>query len=121
VQIKQSSPFARGPTDVLDLGLAEEILVGGRAVVRLRSGVSVLIISTRRGVFAVQNRCPHRSLPLTSAPVRRGNLRCPFHGREYDLTSGACRGGPRPRTDPLTTYRVWIEQDRLFLVVPADT
>ncbi len=35
------------------------------------------------------NRCPHMGKPLTNATVRGGVLRCPSHGAEFDLASGA--------------------------------
>jgi nitrite reductase/ring-hydroxylating ferredoxin subunit len=117
VGMTQSSPSVDARTIVIDLGLADEVLIRGRAVVSVGSDTSVLIIKTRRGVFAVQNRCPHLGLPLSSASVRRRNLRCDLHGREYDMRSGACRGGPRPRTRPLPTYLAWIRQDHLFLAL----
>jgi nitrite reductase/ring-hydroxylating ferredoxin subunit len=105
---------------VLDLGVAEEVLVGGRAVVRVGQDNPVLIVKTRRGVFAVNNRCPHLALPLTSASVRRTLLKCPFHGREFDMASGAGRGALRSRTERLRTYRAWVADDHLFLDLAAN-
>jgi nitrite reductase (NADH) small subunit len=119
IGMTQSPPPFGEPSTVLDLGRADEVLIQGRAVVSAGPDLSVLIIRTRRGVFAVRNRCPHRELPLTSAAVRRGSIECPFHGRQYDLASGACRGRRQPPTGPLAVFRAWIEQDRLFLAVPA--
>lgn len=31
------------------------------------------------------------------------------------MTSGACRGGPKPGTRPLFTHRASVDQDHLFL------
>ena len=34
--------------------------------------------------------CPHLLGPLTDADLSTGRLRCPWHGYEFDLDSGAC-------------------------------
>jgi nitrite reductase/ring-hydroxylating ferredoxin subunit len=116
--MRQASPDISERTSVFDLGVPGEVLVDGRAIVTVGSdATSVLIIKTRRGVFAMENRCPHLAFPLTTASVRGRHLKCAFHGREYDMSSGIYRGGPKPRTRPLTTYRAWIDQDHLFLAL----
>jgi nitrite reductase/ring-hydroxylating ferredoxin subunit len=103
---------------VFDLGRATDVLVDGRAVVTVGpDGTSVLIVETRRGVFAMQNRCPHLGLRLDTAAVRGRRIKCAFHGREYDMRSGACHGSPKPRSHPLATHRAWIHQGYLFLAV----
>jgi nitrite reductase/ring-hydroxylating ferredoxin subunit len=35
--------------------------------------------------------CPHRLGPLRDAEVADGRIRCPWHGYEFDLVTGACR------------------------------
>jgi nitrite reductase/ring-hydroxylating ferredoxin subunit len=120
--VKQAAPDHGARTTVYDLGVATEVLIDGRAIMTVGpDGTSVLIIQTRRGVFAMQNRCPHRGFGLDGARAVRGRyLRCIFHGQEYDMRSGSCRGGPNPRTRPLPTYHAWIDQDHLFLALPVE-
>ena len=49
--------LVQSPATVLDLALAREILSGGRAILTVRhESTSVLVVETRRGVFAMQNR-----------------------------------------------------------------
>jgi nitrite reductase/ring-hydroxylating ferredoxin subunit len=101
----------------VDLGLAEEVLAGGRGRFTVEPGeIPVLVVRTGRGLFAMRNRCPHRGLPLDDSTTRGRYLRCVFHQREFDLRSGACRSG----AGPLITYRCWIDQGRLFVVVPGE-
>ncbi|NKQ51545.1 Rieske (2Fe-2S) protein [Amycolatopsis sp. K13G38] len=101
---------------VFDLGRADEVLAGGRARVTLGPDETpVLIVRTWRGVFAMRNSCPHRARPLDEATVRGRLVRCPFHGREYDLRGGRCRSAPR---EPgLRVYRAWIRGGRLFVAL----
>lgn len=38
--------------------------------------------------------CPHWLGPLDEAPVIGGQIRCPWHGYRFDVTSGACAAHP---------------------------
>jgi 3-phenylpropionate/trans-cinnamate dioxygenase ferredoxin component len=117
--MKKAPPEIGEGTTVFDLGLAREVLADGRVTLTVGpKDAPVLIIKNRRGVFAMQNRCPHAGIPLDSAAVRRRHIKCVAHGRKYDMTSGVCRNGPGTR--PLLTYRVWIHQGHLFLALRAE-
>lgn len=111
---RSSVPIPAGAT-VLDLGSARSVLDGGRGHA-LIGGVPVLILRVRRGLVAVRNLCPHRGMPLTEATRRGRYLRCPFHGREYDIASGTgkCRTGG----DPLPVYPCWLSDGHVFLAMP---
>ena len=39
---------------------------------------------------AVENRCPHRRVPLTLGKIIAGNIRCAYHGWTFDGASGNC-------------------------------
>jgi nitrite reductase/ring-hydroxylating ferredoxin subunit len=119
--MRQTAPEIGERTSLFELGPPGEVLVHGRAIVTVEpNDTSVLIVQTRRGVFAIQNRCPHLGFPLDKAAVRGRHLKCAFHGREYDMSSGVCRGDPKPGTRPLTTYRAWIDQGHLFLALRSE-
>jgi 3-phenylpropionate/trans-cinnamate dioxygenase ferredoxin component len=119
--MRQGSPDFGEEATVLDLGLARELFIDGRAIVTVEpEGTPVLIIKTRRGVFAMENRCPHAGYPLDNAAVRRRHIKCRVHGLKYDMTSGVCRSGPGSRTGPLSTYCVWVHQGHLFLAWRTD-
>ncbi|SDF71253.1 Rieske 2Fe-2S domain-containing protein [Klenkia brasiliensis] len=92
---------------------------GGRpwVVVRLRPGGEVTALSPR---------CPHRLLPLTSAEVVGGELRCAGHGWTF-AADGRCRDVPAlgpdavppPRADLSAPWAVeerdgwvWVANDR---------
>jgi nitrite reductase/ring-hydroxylating ferredoxin subunit len=53
-------------------------------------GASVVLYRTASGaVAALENRCPHRGVPLSMGRVDGDVLRCGYHGLEFD-TRGAC-------------------------------
>jgi nitrite reductase [NAD(P)H] small subunit len=102
----------------LDVASADELMRYGRLVVTPRAlGVPVLLVRTRRGVFAVENQCPHRGTPLIDAAVRGTTLTCSMHGWRYDLRSGRCvGGGPGATTAPARTWPAQVMGGRVWLL-----
>jgi len=46
--------------------------------------------------FAVSNRCRHLGASLGEGTVtKEGCLKCPWHGAEYDVTTGRMTSGPQ--------------------------
>lgn len=41
------------------------------------------------GLFATENRCPHRQGPLAEGVLGAGRIVCPLHAHQFDLSSGA--------------------------------
>lgn len=92
----------------------------------------IVVCRTLNGTFyALSNRCVHQGAPMskgklcgTSVPTNRPGeyryeregeiLRCPWHGREYDVTCGG-----RMIADPkrkLPSFHVEIEGDNVVVV-----
>lgn len=80
-----------------------EIAEGGRKIVEL-NGRSVGVFHVNGAYYALRNRCPHQGGNLCEGPLsgfvtakvpgqyeysRKGEiLRCPWHGWEFDVTTG---------------------------------
>lgn len=79
--------------------LAEEQLYDGFIKAFVVETRSVLLIQQQGIVSVVENRCPHLDAPLEFGKINNGNIRCPLHGMEFSLVSGAgigpafCTGG----------------------------
>jgi len=81
----------------------EELPPGGRRIVEVR-GRSIGVYNVNGAYHALLNRCPHRAAPLCLGPItglvsspeqykvemrRDGEIvRCPWHGWEFDITTG---------------------------------
>jgi nitrite reductase/ring-hydroxylating ferredoxin subunit len=92
----------------------EEIPPGGRKIVEV-AGRSIGVFNLGGSFFALRNRCPHQGGPLCQGTlgglvVSRGPgeyqftrpgeiLRCPWHGWEFDIRTGAS----------------WVEPERLHV------
>ena len=75
----------RSATEVIDVtGLAAGEL---RAfVVR---GRKVLLCRVEDDFYAIENVCPHASVPLTRGKLFGHELACPFHGGRLDVRDGS--------------------------------
>jgi phenylpropionate dioxygenase-like ring-hydroxylating dioxygenase large terminal subunit len=86
-------------------------------------GESVVLYRTASGtVAALENRCPHRGVPLSVGRVDGDILRCGYHGLEFD-TKGACVRVPGqdivPRACKVSSY-ILVEKDAVVWIWMGD-
>jgi len=104
----------------LDVCSVAELDRRGRVVVSLPDpALDVLVVKTAKGVYAVDNCCPHLGAALETGLVRAQTITCAAHSLRFDLGSGRCVSQRRGRTPPLTTMRAWIAEGRVLLTVPS--
>lgn len=101
----------------------EELPPGERKIVEVR-GISIGVFNVKGRYYALYNRCPHKGAPLCLGRisdgvvssgrgqyelVREGEiLRCPWHGWEFDITTG--RSWFNPHTLRVRSYDVAVER-----------
>lgn len=85
-------------------GAGRERIVCGLAELAEAGALAVDIGDTRvavfhheGGVFALNETCPHRGGPLHQGEIEDGVVRCPWHGWQFDLATGASPLNPRSR------------------------
>jgi len=62
----------------------------------------IALFRTARGVFAVDNRCPHEGYALVKGDVKGDLLTCEWHNWKFRLADGACLfGGENVRSYPV--------------------
>jgi nitrite reductase (NADH) small subunit len=67
------------------VGAVHEIQVAGKAVALANVGGKF---------FAINNTCLHRGGPLGEGSLQGKTVTCPWHGREYDVTTGKLLQNP---------------------------
>ena len=79
----------------------DEIPDGGAVSATIDSatgGFELILLREGEAVFAYHNECPHQGRRLDWAPgrflVNEGRIICAAHGATFDVSSGACLGGP---------------------------
>ncbi|MCC6736233.1 MAG: nitrite reductase small subunit NirD [Bauldia sp.] len=101
----------------VEIGHIDDIPVQGTRVVRLPTMDLAVFRTVERGVFALENRCPHRGGPLSEGIVHGGSVTCPLHNWVIDLRTGEALG---PDVGCVATAPVTIAPDgRLLLDLAA--
>ena len=58
------------------------------------AGEPVVLVRPKKGeIFALENRCAHRQVPLDVGVVEEGTVKCAYHGWKYDA-NGKCVSVP---------------------------
>jgi nitrite reductase/ring-hydroxylating ferredoxin subunit len=106
------------------VGRVSEFPAGERRIVQAE-GRSIGVFNVNGTYYALRNSCPHQAAPLClgaikgmTLPSKPGEyhwardgeiLRCPWHGWEFDITTG--RSIFNPHRVRVRTYEVTVEPD----------
>ena len=53
-------------------------------------GTSIAVFNCDGTFYAVENTCKHQGGPLGEGSLSGTSVTCPWHGWEYDVTTGVC-------------------------------
>lgn len=112
-----------------EVGRADEIAPGERRIVTVANR-SIGIFNVKGSFYALKNSCIHDQAPvcvgniegtlLPSAPgeyihgMEGQVLRCPWHGWEFDITTGCALFDPETK---LMSYPVTVENGRILIQI----
>lgn len=81
-------------------------------------GHHTLAVTNHEGTYGcLDNHCPHQGGPLGEGSIEGGHLRCPWHGYDYDPTTGT---PPPPFTDAPACYEVEVREDGIYAALPDE-
>jgi nitrite reductase/ring-hydroxylating ferredoxin subunit len=74
--------------DALEPGQIIEVIIGGTAIAVAR------IKEDASRYYAISNKCPHADGPLGEGSLDGTTVTCPYHGWQFDVSTGACKTNP---------------------------
>jgi 3-phenylpropionate/trans-cinnamate dioxygenase ferredoxin component len=86
-------------------GTIQEVEVAGKAVALANVGGKY---------YAINNTCLHRGGPLGQGPLEGNLVTCPWHGWEYDVTTGKIK---QNLTVGVECYAVEVRDGEVFVDV----
>lgn len=113
------------------IGKPDDFPLGSRRVVKIRN-VEIGVFNVDGTLYALPNVCPHQFGPLCTGGVngtmisnaetnwnhawlRDGEiLTCPWHGIEFDITTGRALASPRLR---VRQYPVSVDEDSVTITL----
>jgi phenylpropionate dioxygenase-like ring-hydroxylating dioxygenase large terminal subunit len=77
-----------------------EDLQGHKPLGVVCAGQAIALFRDTQGTpYALEDRCPHRRVPLSLGAVTPAGLQCPYHGWTFDGASGRCSAIPNLSAD----------------------
>ena len=85
-------------------GKMKNVLVGGQ---------QVLLANVKGNFHAIGNTCTHVGGPLHEGILEDSVVQCPWHGSQFDVTTGHVKRGPAARPEPV--YEVKVDGDNILV------
>ncbi|MCY3539138.1 MAG: non-heme iron oxygenase ferredoxin subunit [Acidimicrobiia bacterium] len=74
---------------------------------------SLALVRIGDDLYAIGDTCSHAQASLSEGELWDYALECPLHGAEFDVRTG--KPGSLPATQPVPTYEVRVEGDRVMI------
>jgi len=71
------------------------------------NGKKIALFNVEGSFYAIDDTCTHRGGPLSQGFLEEKQVRCPWHGALFDVTSGEVVGPPAPTG--VNRYNVRVE------------
>ena len=62
----------------------------GEGKVITANGIQIALFNVGGAFYALDNTCSHRGGPLGDGMLSKNVVTCPWHGWQYDITTGQC-------------------------------
>ena len=104
LEAREGAPVVVGKSSDLEVDHMKLLRIGDRRIVLAR---------TAEGYVAFDDRCTHRGGALSGGTMICGTVQCPWHGSQFDVSSGGVKAGPAEKG--IRTYKVEQKQGELRL------
>lgn len=88
-------------------------VASGQSIAVKANGVQIALFNIDGQLHAVDNTCTHSGGPLGEGRLTCTVVTCPWHGAQFDVTTGECQAAPA--TTDVTTYPVQVEDGAVFV------
>ncbi len=73
----------------------------------------IMLLRTGDSIYATDRTCTHEDADLSMGFVSSEGVRCPLHLSVFDMNTGSPQNPPAQ--EPLTTYKVKIQDGRVWV------
>jgi len=100
----------------LDIGSVDDIPERGARLVKTKSETVAVFRTASGQIFAIEDKCPHLSGPLSQGIVHGSRVTCPLHNLVVDLATGMADG---PDGGCVRTFPVEVRDGRILIGLEA--
>lgn len=101
-------------TERIEVLPAQQPTPGKGKLIRAK-GKEIALFNIDGVFYAIDNRCPHSTGPLVQGRLFGATLTCPWHGAQFEVTTGRRLSGPAERD--VVTYPVHVENDAILIEI----
>ena len=101
-------------TERIEVPPAQRPVPGKGKLIRAK-GKEIALFNVDGAFYAIDNRCPHSTGPLVEGRLFGTTLTCPWHGSQFEVTSGHCQAGPAERN--VRSYPVLVENNIILIEI----
>jgi NAD(P)H-dependent nitrite reductase small subunit len=94
----------------------EAELAPGRSKCVIVENKAIAVFNVEGTYYAIDDECPHAGASLAEGYINGTELTCPWHDAVFDLTSGACLGGPA--FSGVERYQTKVENGAIWVEMP---
>ena len=99
--------------ELVKVAKTSEIPAGGGKVIEA-GGKTLAVFNCDGTFYATDNTCVHRGGPLGEGSLSGTTVTCPWHGWEYDVTTGVSKMNPSAKVQK---FDVKVEGEDIFVSV----
>ena len=100
--------------NMVRVAAVSDVLPGQGRVVKT-DGIEIALFNVDGAFHAIGNVCRHRGGPLGEGSLDGSVVTCPWHGWEYDVTTGATLANPALN---VPVYRTEVDGDDVLVELP---
>jgi len=105
--------FDQGSGEI-EVATTDELKINSMKLLHVKDKRIVLARTEDRYV-AFDDRCTHRGGSLAGGSTMCNTVQCPWHGSQFDATTGKVKSGPA--REPIKTYAVRQKEGKIILVL----
>jgi nitrite reductase/ring-hydroxylating ferredoxin subunit/uncharacterized membrane protein len=92
---------------------SSELADGQMMLIRV-AGERVVLARCQEGMFAFSDHCTHRGGPLSDGTLAGCMVQCPWHGSQFDVTTGRVVSGPA--RNKIQTYATEVRNGEVYIL-----
>ena len=104
-------------TDYFKVAQVDDLEDGDLMAVEV-DGEPVCLAKVEGCIYAFTDNCTHISGPLNEGELDGEVLTCPWHGAQFNITTGKVLRGPARRD--IATYLIKVEDNAVFVSLPDE-
>ena len=109
---KWKEKYFKDSSDLIEVAAMDELKPNQMQLLHV-NGKRIVLAKTQDNYVAFDDQCTHRGGSLAGGSMMCGQVQCPWHGSQFDVSSGHVKAGPAK--EKINSYTVTETDGKVFL------